>query len=174
MAHTNPTSSRAMATTTWLACFPRAISLRYRLQRLPCAFPLMAWRALGCFASLSWRCRLTFAGYRYAQAPSTRARRAWVLPALVMAPCRRRSPVEYSEGMRPMHLIAWHVLLVCLRGNEHRVCISKPLTQAHLGMHQDTTQSQSLWPVPYLPVDDHTYSDQGSAGLYWLVAVLRT
>src|SRR3989454_12086308 len=53
------------------------------------------------FSRRSWRCRLTFAGYRYAHAPSTRARRAWVLPALVMPPCRRRSPDEYSEGVRP-------------------------------------------------------------------------
>src|SRR4029450_11137619 len=98
MAHMNPINSRAMATTTWLACFPRAISLRYRLQSLTWAFQLISWIALGCFSSRSWRCRLTFAGYRYAQAPSTRARRAWLFPALVMAPWRRGSPLEYSEG----------------------------------------------------------------------------
>jgi hypothetical protein len=28
MAHINPTSARAMATTTWLACLPRAMSCR--------------------------------------------------------------------------------------------------------------------------------------------------
>jgi hypothetical protein len=27
-----------------------------------------------------------------------RARRAWLFPALVMAPCRRRSLLEYSRG----------------------------------------------------------------------------
>src|SRR2546426_11409991 len=31
--------SRAMATTTWLTCFPRAVSWRYRLQRRTCALP---------------------------------------------------------------------------------------------------------------------------------------
>jgi hypothetical protein len=81
MAHLHPINSRAMATTTWLACVPRALNWWYRLQSLP------------------WACQ--FAGDRYAQAPATRARRAWVVPALVMEPWRRRSPVEYAEGMRP-------------------------------------------------------------------------
>src|SRR5438034_737896 len=92
--------SCAMATTTWLTCFPRAVSWRYRLQRRTCAFQLMAWTSAGSFSSRSWRWRLTFAGYRYAHAPSTSARRAWLFPALVIPPCRRRSPDEYSEGVR--------------------------------------------------------------------------
>src|SRR5436309_7947359 len=93
--------SRAMATTTWLTCFPRAVSWRYRLQRRTCAFQLMAWTSAGRFSSRSWRWRLTFAGYRYAHAPSTSARRAWLFPALGMPPWRRRAPDEYSEGVRP-------------------------------------------------------------------------
>ena len=36
-----------MATTTWLACLPVAISWRYRVQSRTCAFQLMAWIAVG-------------------------------------------------------------------------------------------------------------------------------
>jgi hypothetical protein len=57
--------------------------------------------ALGGVARRRWRCRLTVAGSRYAHAPATRARRAWVFPALVMEPCRRRAPLEYSAGIGP-------------------------------------------------------------------------
>src|SRR5215471_6770850 len=47
-----------------------------------------------------------FGGKRYAHAPSTSARRAWVLPALVREPCRRRSPLEYSERIRPKDFLS--------------------------------------------------------------------
>ena len=40
-------------------------------------------------------------GRRWCQAASTRRRRACVLPALVIAPWRRRSPLEFSLGVRP-------------------------------------------------------------------------
>src|SRR5262245_19164584 len=62
-----PTNSRAIATTTWLAGFPRASSVRYRLQSLTWVFQLKSWTALGCVSSLRGRCRLTCAGERYAQ-----------------------------------------------------------------------------------------------------------
>ena len=93
--------SRAIATTTWLTCLPRAVSCRYRRHRRTCAFQLIAWTSAGTFSNRSCRCRLTFAGYRYAHAPSTSARRAWLLPAFVIPPWRRRSPDESSEGVRP-------------------------------------------------------------------------
>ena len=101
MAHINALSSRAMATTTWLAFFPLALICRWRLHTRTWAFQLLFWIDLDTFSRRSCSCRLTFAGSREAQAPSTSARRAWLLPVLVMPPCRRRSPVEYSEGVKP-------------------------------------------------------------------------
>jgi hypothetical protein len=62
IAHITPTSSRAIATTTWLACFPRAIRRRTRVHSRTCAFQLLSWIALGCCSSRSGICRLTVAG----------------------------------------------------------------------------------------------------------------
>lgn len=42
MAPMHPVSSRAMATGTTVACFPRATRRRERVQSLPGAFPLMS------------------------------------------------------------------------------------------------------------------------------------
>ena len=56
---------------------------------------------LGHLLQASCRCRRTVAGEREAQAPATSTRRAWLLPVCVMPPCRRRSPVEYAEGVKP-------------------------------------------------------------------------
>ena len=39
--------SRAMATTTWLTCLPRALNSRYRLHRRSWAFQPMAWTSAG-------------------------------------------------------------------------------------------------------------------------------
>jgi hypothetical protein len=103
MAHMQPTSSRAIATTTWVACCPRASSGRLHCQRRTGAFQLMSWMALSGVSSCRDRCRLTLAGEREAHVPPTMARRAWVLPALGMAPCRRRAPLDYAEGSRPKH-----------------------------------------------------------------------
>jgi hypothetical protein len=103
MAHRKPASSRAMATRTPLACCPRETSRRSRVQRRTWAFQRMSWMMLGCGASRRGRGRLTVAGSREAQAPATRARRAWGLPALVLDPYRRGAPEEYSEGSRPKH-----------------------------------------------------------------------
>jgi transposase len=106
MAYRHPVSSRAMApVTTWAWC-PRARRRRERLPSLPWAFPLMAWITLGCFASRRGTWRLTLAGARQAQAPSTRTRSAWGWPAWVMEPCRRCSPEEYSAGLSPRHCIS--------------------------------------------------------------------
>jgi hypothetical protein len=62
IAHIQPTSARAIATTTWVACFPRAIRRRTRVHRRTCAFQLLAWMALGCCSSRRCRCRRTLAG----------------------------------------------------------------------------------------------------------------
>jgi hypothetical protein len=62
MAHLNPSNSRAIATTTWFACLPRALSRRYRLHSLTWAFQLMSWMLLGCCSSRRWRWQLTLAG----------------------------------------------------------------------------------------------------------------
>jgi len=64
MAQAKAASSRAMATTTWLTCFPRAVNCRYRLHRRTCAFQLIAWISVGSVSSRSCRWRLTLAGYR--------------------------------------------------------------------------------------------------------------
>ena len=53
MAHIKPTSSQAIATTTWLAFFPRAMRRRKRLHSCTCAFQLMSWIALSWWSSLS-------------------------------------------------------------------------------------------------------------------------
>ena len=76
MAHRKARTARAMATTTCWAFVPVAIRWRYRVQRRTWAFQLMAWIAGGSFARRRGRCRRIVAGYREAQAPSTRARRA--------------------------------------------------------------------------------------------------
>src|SRR5919108_3986861 len=64
MAHIKPASSRAMATTTWLACLPRAIRYRKRLHSRTWAFQPMSWIGFGSCSSLSCKWRLTLAGYR--------------------------------------------------------------------------------------------------------------
>jgi hypothetical protein len=62
MAYIQSTSSRAIATTTWLACFPRAVRRRKRLHSRTCAFQLISWIGLGSVSRRSWRWRLTLAG----------------------------------------------------------------------------------------------------------------
>jgi hypothetical protein len=64
MAHLKPTSSRAIATTTWFACLPRARSVRSRWHSRTCAFQLIAWMTWGGVASRRCNGRLTLAGYR--------------------------------------------------------------------------------------------------------------
>ena len=70
--------SRAIATTTGLAGFPRAVRCRNRVHKRTWAVQPICWRACGHVANRPWRWRLTVAGYRYAQAPAMRARRAHV------------------------------------------------------------------------------------------------
>ena len=106
MAPRKSASSRAMATTTGFACWPRAIKRRARWHRRTGAFQRRSWMVLGCGSSRRGLGRLTLAGYRSAQAPSTRARRAWGFPAVVIAPGRRRAPREYSAGIRPREFIS--------------------------------------------------------------------
>src|SRR5262249_42997971 len=52
-------------------------------------------------ARLRSRVTLKRDGRRWCQAASIRSRRAWLLPVLVIAPWRRRSPLEFSLGVRP-------------------------------------------------------------------------
>src|SRR5512145_92203 len=59
----------------------------------------------GWCARRSGNWRLTLAGERYAQAPSTSTRRAGVLPVLVIPPCWRRAPEAYSEGTHPRNFL---------------------------------------------------------------------
>jgi hypothetical protein len=101
LAPMHPPSARAMATTTCWACGPRAMRRRYRFQSRPWACPLLSWRGLGSFSQRRWRGRRPLAGSRSAHAPAPSARRAWVGPALVLAPWRRRSPVDDAEGISP-------------------------------------------------------------------------
>ena len=105
MAQIKPASSRAMATTTGFACLPRASKRRARVHRRTGAFQRRSGMVWGGGSSRRGECRLTLAGYRSAQAPSTRARRAWGFPAVVIEPCRRRAPREDSAGIRPRYFI---------------------------------------------------------------------
>jgi len=106
MAPRKPARSRAMATPTGFACVPRAIQRRERVPSRTGAFQRRSWMVLGCSSSRSGLGRLTLAGYRSAQAPSTRARRAWGFPAVVIDPGRRRAPREDSAGIRPRSFIS--------------------------------------------------------------------
>jgi hypothetical protein len=101
IAPRHPASSRAMATVTTWACWPRARSGRSRVHSRTGAFHLTACMRLGWFSSRTGKGRLPVAGSREAQAPSTKVRRACGWPALGLDPGRRRSPLAYAEGMRP-------------------------------------------------------------------------
>ena len=85
-AHLQALQARARATTcgAWL---PWARRWRSRGPRRPWAFLLLAWSAGGSCARRRGRGRRRLAGYRAAQAPSPRARRAWGFPGLVRLPC---------------------------------------------------------------------------------------
>jgi len=85
-AQTKAAMFRAIATTTWLACFPRAVSCRNRVHKRTWAFQLLSWMAFGNSAKRHGSWRLPWAGDRSAHAPAMRARRANVWPALVMGP----------------------------------------------------------------------------------------
>jgi hypothetical protein len=106
MAHRHARHARAMATTPGLACFPLALSCRERWHRRIWAFHRLSWRGLDTCSRRRCRGRLTLAGSREAQAPSTRARRAWLWPVLGMPPCRRCAPVESSEGVQLREFIS--------------------------------------------------------------------
>ena len=78
---------------------------RERLPRRPCAVPRMSWSVFGSFAPLSCQGRRPCTGEGEAQAPSTRVRRAWGVPAVGMAPYWRRSPRAYAAGSRPSYCL---------------------------------------------------------------------
>ena len=62
MAHRNARSARAMATTTWGACCPLALSGLSRLPRRRWACPLLSWLGWATCSRRSCRCRRTVAG----------------------------------------------------------------------------------------------------------------
>ena len=96
-----PASSRATATATIVRRLPRRSSACQRWCRRRALWSARARTAAG----WPWRRRSSVAlarsGRRWCQAASTSSRRACVLPVLVIAPRRRRSPVESSLGVRP-------------------------------------------------------------------------
>jgi hypothetical protein len=96
-----PASSRATATTMVERRLPRLSSACQRSwsrRALPSAWTRTA-------SDLPTRLRssvtLKRGGLRWCQAASIRGRRTCELPALVIAPWRRRSPFELSLGVRP-------------------------------------------------------------------------
>ena len=101
MAHRTPTTARAMATGTPGACWPLATRRRSRVHRRTWAFQRLAWMTVGGCSRRRGSCRLPWAGSRYAQAPATSALRAWVFPALGLAPWGRRAPAADAEGLKP-------------------------------------------------------------------------
>jgi sirohydrochlorin ferrochelatase len=101
MAQTNAASSRAIAVATTVLRLPLRSSARKRRHSRVCAFHAISRTRRGAAATFACFSRPTRAGCRYAQAASTRMRRARALPALVMPPRLTLSPVELSEGTRP-------------------------------------------------------------------------
>jgi hypothetical protein len=96
-----PASSRATATTTIRRGLPRASSVSQR----PCSLRALesAWARTA--RDLPVRLRssvmLNRGALRWCQAASISSWRACELPVLVIPPCRRRSPLELSLGVRP-------------------------------------------------------------------------
>src|SRR3954449_115787 len=80
---------------------PRASSACQR----PCSRRALrsAWACTAWGLPLRLRSSVTLlrGGRRWCQAASIRSRRPWLLPVLVIAPWRRRSPLECSLGVRP-------------------------------------------------------------------------
>jgi hypothetical protein len=62
MAHLQPTRSRALAPTTWWACFPRALRRRTRVHNRTGACQLLSWSGFGRVSRRRGRGRLTVAG----------------------------------------------------------------------------------------------------------------
>ncbi len=73
-------------------------SLGGACQAMPCT-------RSGAAAALACRCRVLRAGKRQFHAASTRIRRTWPLPVLVIPPVRRLGPGERSLGTGPRKLI---------------------------------------------------------------------
>jgi hypothetical protein len=103
MTHRKPASAWAMATTPWLACLPRASKRRTHVHSRTWVFQLLSWIGFGSIASRSGKWRLTWAGYRYAQASSTRARRRELGRRRLRQSCRCGHPCRWiacSTGAR--------------------------------------------------------------------------
>jgi hypothetical protein len=93
-----PASSRATATTTIVRGLPRASSACQRPYSRRALRSAWACTAAGLPFRLRSSVTLKREGRRWCQAASIKSRRAWLLPALVMPPCRRLSPLEFSLG----------------------------------------------------------------------------
>ena len=96
-----PASSRATATTTIVRGLPRASSACQRWCSRRALRSAWACTARGLPSRLRSSVTLLRDGGRWCQAASISSRRTWLLPALVIAPWRRRSPLEFSLGVRP-------------------------------------------------------------------------
>jgi hypothetical protein len=93
-------SSRATAVTTCCFGLPRPVSRRKRRCKRCCACHACSMMARVAAAAARGRER----GWcRYCHAASTRTRRQWALPVLVMRPRARVAPLEYSEGTSPVN-----------------------------------------------------------------------
>src|SRR5262249_9449655 len=73
------------------------------LSALCCAADLLAH--LGLFVESRLEMAAQLGWVAGGQAPSTSPRRAWVVPAFVIAPWWRRSPEAYSAGMSPRNFM---------------------------------------------------------------------
>ena len=100
-SHKKPTNSLAIAVVTTCDGFPFALSLRYLLHNLSCAFQLMFFTSWGRFSNRFLILALTRLGYLYDQADSTKKRLAWELPVLVIPPLKTVAPLDCSLGTRP-------------------------------------------------------------------------
>ena len=82
-------------------CLPRAPSRRKRLHSRTCAFHLDVLDRLGQFFEAQLQMPAHFGGIAIGPGAFDERPAGVALPALVRPPCRRRSPLEYSEGIRP-------------------------------------------------------------------------
>src|SRR3954451_2632293 len=96
-----PASSRATATTMIERGLRRASSACQRPCRRRALRSAWACTAWGLPLRLRSSVTLLRGGRRWCQAASISSRRTWLLPVLVIAPWRRRSPLECSLGVRP-------------------------------------------------------------------------
>jgi hypothetical protein len=86
----------------WAACDAAASTCAPPPLRLPAA----VLEGLGRLCEAPWQMAPDFCGRALRPCTGDEAPRAWVWPAGVSAPCRRRSPLEEADGSRPQHGIS--------------------------------------------------------------------